>query len=91
MEGLASNIPSIAAGVRYCGLITKENFAINRDANFTGGYLPEIDINIENDINKIKVCFDSDPLYFRNLATKYLNVDDFIQSLINSYIYVSSR
>ena len=91
MEGLASNIPSIAAGVRYRGLITNENFEVNRDANFTGGYLPEIVIDIENDIKKIKECFDSNPLYFRNLAAKYLSVDEFVQSLINSHSYVSSR
>ena len=91
MEGLASNIPSIAAGVRYRGLITNDNFDINRDANFTGGYLPEVDIDIEKDIKKIKDCFDSNPFYFRNLATKYLDVDEFVQSLINTLIYVSSR
>lgn len=92
MESMSSNIPAIAVGVRYCGLITKENVVLNRDANFTGGFLPEIDINIENDINLVANCFDSDPFYFRNLATKYLNVDDFVYSLINNYNnYVSSR
>ena len=90
MEGLSSNKPTIAAGVRYCGLIKDNNFFCNRDANFTGGFLPDIRVDLEKDIEHASSCFKEDPLYFRNMAINYLDVSMFLDSILskyNEYVY----
>ena len=92
MESLASNIHSIAAGVRYCGLINRDNIILNRNANFTGGYLPDIQLDLSKDIEQVSLCFKTDSMYFRHLAINYLDVSMFIDSILSKYYeYVYSR
>lgn len=82
MEGLSSNKPVIAVGIRYCGLITRNNIIKYRDCNYTGGYMPDKVLDIDNDLFNILQCYKSDPLYFRKMALDYANVNDFSISII---------
>lgn len=83
MEALSSNRPVIAVGIRYCGLLTKNNILKYRNCNYTGGFMPVKKLNIENDLSKISLCYKSHPLYFRELALEYANVNNFIKDIID--------
>lgn len=82
MEGLSANKPTIATGIRYCGLITADNIIEHRDRNFTGSYMPDKEIDLEHDMSLISTCYKCNPLYFSNLAKQYLSVETFLQQLI---------
>lgn len=82
MEGMSANKPTIAVGLRYSGLITRDNILEHRDRNFTGAYMPDKPLNIEHDLSLIHSCYKYDELYFSNLARTYLNVNDFLDNLI---------
>lgn len=82
MEGLSANKPTIATGIRYCGLITADNIIEHRDRNFTGAYILDKDIDLEYDMSLVSACYKCNPLYFSNLAKQYLCVETFLHQLI---------
>lgn len=82
MEGMSANKPTIAAGIRYCGLITEDNIIEHRDRNFTGAYMSDKPINLELDLSLVSHCYQRNKFYFSNLAQTYLNVDNFFKQLI---------
>jgi glycosyltransferase involved in cell wall biosynthesis len=79
MEGLASGRPTIAAGVRYCGLLDKSNIEFFFERNFTGSNSVHTVEKIDEDLTRLSDYKTDD---FRQIAEKYFNVSDFTDRLL---------
>lgn len=79
MEAMSAGKPTIAAGVKYCGLITQENIERFWHNNFTGSFLTENHIRIEEDMHKIALHQYDDP---RRLALQYFDNNNFVKSIV---------
>nr|WP_319512122.1 hypothetical protein [uncultured Draconibacterium sp.] len=78
MEGLMANKPTIAAGIRYCGLINSSNITFHLQSNFTGSHLKTNEILIEKDIEKINAKKQIESRY---LSMKYFDINDFVNKI----------
>jgi glycosyltransferase involved in cell wall biosynthesis len=79
MEGMASGKPTIAAGVRYCGLLDHNNIEFFFERNFTGSNSIYTVEKMDEDLNFIS---NHTPEYFRLLAEKYFDVSGFTEKLL---------
>ena len=80
MEGMLSGKPTIAAGIRYCGLIDKNNVEFFLESNFTGSNINYNCIKINDDMKKIEEgAYDNN----RELGLKHFDVDDFLFKILS--------